>query len=165
MIYILEGADGTGKSTLAEKLARHVHGMVIHAYFDELWDMKTYHETLIKVAQDLDQQGIPVVLDRWALSELVYGKAFRGGPSFNVAEMINGYGRVGVKWVYCKNDNAVENHNKNKKERHEMFDDMSQVVKLFDQAVTETPQLNWYTFDYDKVKTPAFLKKLTEDEV
>ena len=160
MIYVLEGPDGTGKSTLAKALAKETHAMVIHPYYNDQWEMKGYLTSIIKFAEDLNNQGINVVLDRWCISELIYGTIFRGGPAFDVPEMVAGYGS-GITWIYCRNDNAAANHLKNKKERDEMFADMTEVAELYDKFI-EQSDLDWHVFDFDKINTDDFIAEVAE---
>jgi len=155
MIFCLEGPDGTGKSTLAQRLANEVKGSIIHAYYKKDWNMKNYHESIIKAASLLSDFN-PVILDRWAPSEHVYAKVFREGESYNTKTLINKW-KDKIVWIYCRNDNAVANHLKNKEVRNEMFLDMTRVVKEFDQYVKSTPELNWLIFDFDKIDTNEFL--------
>lgn len=160
MIYILEGPDGTGKTTLANEIAEQRKASIIHSYFDKSWNIKDHHKDMFKAAKIINKWR-DVVLDRWAVSELIYGTVFRGGPGYDV------YGYLwemdielqDVIWIYTRNDNAVENHLKNMKERDEMFNDMSEVAKLYDEFI-EKSDLNWITYDYDKVDMKEFVAKL-----
>lgn len=163
MIYILEGADGTGKSTLAAKIAEATGGNVLHQTYNKDWNMELYHRDVMRAALVL-QRFQPIVLDRWAPSEAVYGPIFRGKPAYNIETMIAAFYGLDIKWVYCRNDNAAENHRQNMKKRVEMFDDMTQVTKDFDEYVKKHPQLKWRTFDFDKMNTETFIEGLLTDE-
>lgn len=162
MIYVLEGPDGTGKTTLANEIARQVNGFVVHATYNKYWDMKAYHTKLMQNARELDESGISVILDRWAPSERVYGNVFREGESFSTKRLIDKY-NDGIVWIYCWNENAAENHLKNKERREEMFGDMSKVAKEFDKYVREN-DFGWihYNFNHDNVR--QFVKGLPRDE-
>lgn len=164
MIYILEGADGTGKSTLANEIAKQKHGQVLHPYYDKTWNMEKYHIAFIESAILFANEGIPVILDRWAPSEFVYGDVFRNGPSFDTSKLIEKYQDLITEWIYCRNDNAIENHLKNKETREEMFDDMSQVVTKFDYYIEYTSNnwlhIPWKIYDFDKVNMKQFVKDL-----
>lgn len=150
MIYILEGPDGVGKSTLAHKIAKITKGHILHCSYKKSWDIEEYHEDILEAAILLDEYQ-SVVIDRWAVSEHVYGTVFRGQPIYNVLNFIKKHNTNDFKWIYCHNDNAVENHLKLAKERKEMFNDMSKVVELYDSFVNLTREvINWYDFDYDK---------------
>lgn len=160
MIYILEGPDGVGKTTLANEILKRTKGHLLHATFDDNWNIKEYHRELIRIAKQLSKYQ-DVVLDRWAISELVYGNVFRSGPSYNVNDFIFEEIYPGeVVWIYCRNDNAVENHLKNQRTRKEMFESMEQVVEEYDKVIKETHYLNWRVYDYDKIDRRDFVKGL-----
>lgn len=77
-IVILEGANATGKSTLAEKLRSEFNAVVIHQTYrfrDRIFD---YHTAVLKRALALSKTRL-VVLDRLWMSEEVYAHVYRGG--------------------------------------------------------------------------------------
>ncbi len=161
MIYCLEGPDGTGKSTLATEIAKQKNATVMHPYFNTKWNMLAYHSAFIHAAEEMNDAGINVVLDRWAPSEAVYGKVFRGGEGFDTESLVRYYyPMLPITFIYCRNDNAVENHLRNREDRHEMFDDMSQVVSEFDLYVEAHEWMNWIVYDFDKVNMEDFVTKL-----
>lgn len=160
MIYIVEGADGTGKSTLVEEISREKNAHIEHCSYRKEWDILAYHQQLMISAQVLSEVGINVVFDRWAPSEAVYGEVFRGGESYDVEALIKNYGRKAI-WVYCWNENALENHEKNKEERPEMFEDMSEVVKKYGEFVLKTSDyLLWNQFNFNHNNVKEFVKEL-----
>lgn len=78
MIYILEGPDGSGKTTLANKLIEMTGGHYYHFSYprskeeaDRLF--KTYYEKLT-----LLQHFSNSVIDRMWISTMVYGEILRG---------------------------------------------------------------------------------------
>lgn len=166
MIYILEGPDGVGKTTLAEEIAKQKDATVVHPYFNKKWNMEAYHTAFIQFAEYMSDAGINVVLDRWTPSEEVYAKVFRDGAAYNTDSMIRYYYhqlKLPIVFIYCRNDNAVKNHLKNSKERHEMFEDMTRIVEEFDEYVEQRPEMNWLHYDYDKVNMEEFVKELPDE--
>lgn len=160
MIYIVEGADGTGKSTLANKIAEVKKASVLHSYFDKTWEIWDHHRDMLDAAEKVAKWR-PVVLDRWAHSELVYGSVFRNGPSYPIEFMISSIKEPeNVIWIYCRNDNAVKNHLKNAKQRSEMFDDMTKVVEKFEAVIDAENDRAWVTYDFDKVNVTKFVEDL-----
>lgn len=157
MIYILEGPDGTGKSTLANALQEKTKGHLMHLTFNKHWDMKAYYMAAYKAALELSEYQ-DVIIDRWIPSEIIYGHVFRGGPSFNTSE-IPGFDKA--TYIYCWNDNAVENHLANKKNRAEMFDDMTHVVAAFDKYI-ETSPLPWKKYNFNHMSVEAFIEDVTK---
>lgn len=165
-IYIIEGPDGTGKSTLANKIAEETKGHILHASYDKNWNIEKYHFDLIDVAFRLSKYQ-SVVLDRWAISEFVYGTVFRGGPSYDTAGLIEDSMDDKIVWIYCENEDAVKNHLANSKKRKEMFDDMTKVVEEFDDYV-EYSSNNWlqipwikYNYNYNWINIDEFVKEVT----
>lgn len=163
MIYILEGPDGVGKSTLAAAINERTKGHILHCTWKKEFNMQKYFRDILSVARKLDEYQ-DVVIDRWAPSELVYGEVFRGGASFDVHEYLWEEGiDTKLKFIMCRNDNAVENHLKHKYERIEMFEDMSEVVKGFDKLRLDADFLDWIDYDYEKVDMNEFVKEITKD--
>lgn len=163
MIYILEGPDGVGKTTLASAINHQTKGHIFHCTWKKDWDMRQYFLDVLNAAKSINKYQ-SVVIDRWAPSEHVYSQAFRGGPAFDVFEFLWTHGiDEDITFIICRNDNAIENHLKHRERRIEMFDDISKVVKGFDDFVKDTEFLNWTTYDFDKVNKYAFVKRLLSD--
>ncbi len=155
-VYVIEGCDGTGKSTLADKLAAKTQGVVIHLTYKKDWDIHLYHLRTMEYAQALSAAGIDCILDRWALSEYIYGTVFREGASYDTEQAMHAFP---VKWIYCRNDRAVENHVQNAMVRDEMFDDVKEVFRLYEEYI-QASDLDWSVFDFDKVVTDDFVEVL-----
>jgi thymidylate kinase len=163
VIYVLEGADGTGKSTLANEIAAQKKTSVIHSYFDPSWDIRHHHMDMLDAALKVSKWR-PVVLDRWAHSELVYGTVFRGNPGYDVQQAIKKLNnRDDIVWIICENDNTIQNHLRNRELRNEMFDDMSDVVLMF-RSIVRAEEFDgtrkWIHYDFDKVDMTEFVKEL-----
>lgn len=161
MIYVLEGADGTGKTTLARKILDKTNGHYLHSTYDRYWNIQDYHQQIAESAISLNIYQ-DVVIDRWALSELIYGNVFREGPSYNVETTLKNLdNEEWVTWVYCKNDNAIINHLRNKRKRKEMFNDMTEVTKEYDKYINIS-ELEWIIFDFNKHNLDDFVKDLLQ---
>jgi len=86
-IYLLEGADGTGKTTFAEHMVDY---LLLQGYPDVAFihngpeDAKLpgslYHHSRAQLLDAVARRaaGIPTIIDRTFLSELVYGQLYRG---------------------------------------------------------------------------------------
>lgn len=163
-IIILEGIDGAGKTTLAREIADKTKGHILHATFNKNFDMEEYHTDLIETAIVLSQYQT-VVIDRWAPSEFVYAKVFRDGASYDTGKLIEDYFEKVSHWVYCRSDDAVENHLRNKEQRVEMFEDMSDIIDEFDDYVQYTStnwiHIPWKTYDFAKVNMKEFVESIT----
>ncbi len=161
-IIILEGPDGTGKTTLANRIAERTKGSILHSTYRKGMKVDDYHFAVAQAAFLIASEGDTVVIDRWAPSERIYGTVFRGGESYSTDQFIDNLlasTPVPIKWVYCRNDHAVENHLKNKENRDEMFDDMTEVARLFDEYVKNS-DLDWIEYDFNKVKVGDFVDEL-----
>jgi thymidylate kinase len=168
-LYIIEGADGTGKTTLSNALLAETKGHLLHATFDKEWSIPEYHRALYESALTLLEYQ-DVILDRWSVSEEVYANAFRGGAQYSADEwMEHAMGKDVLNdpsqtvFIYCSNDSAIENHKENMKTREEMFDDMSPVVREYEKYMGRTA-LNWHRYDFTKVDMDMFVKMITIKE-
>lgn len=81
-IILLEGADASGKSTLADLLIKHHQARYLHSTVRR--DIWRWHLGALRFATDECDRRL-VVLDRLHLSELVYGTVFRGGVAYGNA--------------------------------------------------------------------------------
>jgi thymidylate kinase len=81
MLIIVEGADGTGKTTFCEALDTHIRGKWnvpverLHRGVPEKPVVEEYTDDLRTYARGC---GRHVVCDRWHLGELIYGPLYRG---------------------------------------------------------------------------------------
>lgn len=161
MIYIVEGADGVGKTTLAEEISTQLKAANLHCSYKSGWNMLDYHTAMIQCAEAINDLDINVVLDRWAPSEKVYASVFREKESYDTDSLIKYYyPMLEITWIYCRNDNAVSNHLENKKIRPEMFESMVDVVNEFDAYIQDHKWMKWIVYDYNKVDMEEFVKGL-----
>jgi thymidylate kinase len=163
-LYILEGPDGTGKTTLAKSIADATGGHILHGTYNESWDVKKYHETMLEAATSL----LPyqdVVMDRWALSELVYGTVFRGEPAYQVMDTMKSHEDKlrEARWIYCRHDDVVKNHERNKEIRFEMFDNMEKVQAMYDGFVRVDKEREWLVYDFGRVALNDFVIEITKE--
>jgi len=147
MITILEGTDGTGKSTHASWLATTTKGKLIHAgapihanwYQEYVKPIKTHLETMPEV---------PLVLDRWHMGEMIWPKVFGRKSLFTSFEeydkccafvaMFN----TQVKVLY-RNPDAIVNTLMLRNEQ-DQIDDVLRGQELFLDLVDRT---NWLNID------------------
>lgn len=109
MIIIIEGNDGTGKTTLANDLAKALPGYYKVIHRTHLTD--TPKSELFKIYKDLLLKNTNVILDRAWYSEMAYGPVFRGKSCISVDEMHELeelLHSLGGCVVYCHSENAYK---------------------------------------------------------
>ena len=166
-IYVVEGPDGAGKTTLANKLAEPSHVLHCGNRFHSM--MVEYHMTICLQALALSKTG-PVVIDRWWPSEIVYSAVFRGGTKFpEIGRMLD---RVATKhgfvYVMCIPDDKeqyINSFNELKSTRDEDFSDMSLTYDHYVDLCADFPSK--MTVYYDRFDTETvnvdFIRKVGED--
>lgn len=77
-IVCIDGANATGKTTLAEELKRRHNAVIFHQTYRFRDKIFAYHTAALHLAMKLAQTRL-VVLDRLWLSEAVYASVYRGG--------------------------------------------------------------------------------------
>jgi|TARA_R100001510_G_scaffold47358_1_gene44656 thymidylate kinase len=130
-IIIIEGADCTGKTTLAKYLcdkfkARYMH-LRIHKKM-EIWHTATVRRAIRLAKKEL------VVIDRHWPSEETYAYERADGPEYNPKELYKKLKEANTLYVWCapEDSSKVINMHKNKKlERHEEYSDISKVVERY----------------------------------
>lgn len=101
-IVVVEGPDGSGKTTLAMKLCASMGAKYLHLTYRFKNQMFNYHTAAIELALKYAEKQ-PVVIDRWWPSELIYADVFRGGSTIKHSGRF--LDRValkhGVTYVFC----------------------------------------------------------------
>lgn len=126
-IFVLEGPDGAGKTSLAMELKELLGARYIHLTYRFKNKMEVYHRAAINLAAHLAQHQ-PVIIDRWWPSEIVYAEAYRGGSKvtkhYFLLELIAS--RLGVTYVMClpqPRDIYIKHFEDLKSQRNEMYDE------------------------------------------
>lgn len=84
MIIIIEGPDGSGKTTLAEKLSRQTGYPIVHKE-----QPKSEEERLLMMGDYLQtiRSGKNMIFDRCWYSEMAYGPVMRDGSAISYPDM------------------------------------------------------------------------------
>jgi hypothetical protein len=152
-IFVIEGPDGTGKSTLAKALCEKLDARYRHLTYRWPQSMDLYHWAgLERCLADSTRQ--PVVLDRWWPSEIVYAAAFRGGTKW--PEWSRMLDRVALKhrvfYILARpqdKDAYVKHYEILKGKRVEMYDSMHKVYDLFgDWQTTMEGRVDFMMYDF-----------------
>lgn len=83
MIYVIEGSNKVGKSTGLSYVAKRPNCLVINSRYINFAMVDREQESYISALttldciSDLSTQGMHIFIDRFHLSELVYGKMYR----------------------------------------------------------------------------------------
>ena len=132
-IIVIDGIDGTGKTTLAKALEAEIDLLtlgevrIVHATYKPEWNMQEYHQNIVDQAKYVDF----LIVDRLCASEYAYGEVYRDGASYNIfAFLLKMYMNHEVTWIYANHGDAVENFAKLKETRVEMYPDTQKMFKV-----------------------------------
>lgn len=126
-IFVLEGPDGAGKTSLAKALVDLTGARYIHLTYRFPDKMHLYHTAALRMCMRLSMKS-PVVLDRWWPSEIVYADAYRGGSKFTKYYFMLEHvaNEIGLVYAMCLPDDKkryIEHYNVLKSKRAEMYDE------------------------------------------
>jgi thymidylate kinase len=134
-IIVVEGADGSGKTTLIDHLVKHHGARRMHSVAKRnhvLWDAG-----MVRRGERLVGQGELAVFDRHWVTELVYGPIFRGSTAYSNETAADFDERIrcapGV-YVLCVPTDArkhLERFEALKSQRSEAFQSIEQVVQRY----------------------------------
>lgn len=114
-VIVIDGPDCSGKTTLANSIIEHFGGKekvaYIHATYRFRTKMDVYHRAIYERAMKLAQK-MPVIIDRWWSSEIVYAKAFRGRTSWpkNARIFDRLARRAGFMYIFALPEDAEKYH-------------------------------------------------------
>lgn len=77
-VFVVEGPDGSGKTTLCQELVRQTGARYYHLTYRFKDRMNLYHAAALELALRWSDER-PVILDRWWPSEIIYADVYRGG--------------------------------------------------------------------------------------
>lgn len=147
-IIVIEGADFSGKSTLANDLMQKYRNHVyIHCAVTP--DIHALHTNAILNAIHLSED-FTVIIDRLHYSELVYGPIFRNGVSYDVETFDKIYSSETyqqIRKILClpPKEIVLEGFKKRAARGGEMFDT---VEKVYDEYAKNP--LGWKIYDWTK---------------
>lgn len=133
-IFIIEGPDGAGKTTLAHELKKH---FLPFATYVHLGPPKPYEDVLHQYATVLYEASLnprATIIDRLHIGESIYGPIIRGKDRLGaegktlIQRMISGYGAVEV---LCLPDYAIAADNWRLNQGHEYVKKTDQYEKIY----------------------------------
>jgi hypothetical protein len=150
-LIILDGPDGSGKTTLAREIVHQTGGHYMHLTYRFKEKMFTYHLANLHRAIKLSATKV-VVVDRLWMSELCYANAYRGGSKWPLAyrmleRLILKHAALEVVCLPKDIHRHLDEFQGLRKHREEMFTDIGPVVieyhKLWDK-VRDWPHIRRY---------------------
>jgi len=136
-IIVLDGPDGCGKTTLAEKFQEMYGAKIIHlTWSKELEEvMDSYMIDAIQEAVDLSKDNL-VILDRAWLSEICYSEAFRDGTNWeglhhNCDSLLISNRAFNIVCKPLNVNRGIERFNSLKSERKEMYENIDNIFKYY----------------------------------
>lgn len=169
-LLIVEGPDGSGKTTFCKSIAEANNGIYVHSTYWKGMNAYQYH---IKQLRDsiteaqLNDKNL-IVMDRLFLSEGVYGDVFRDGPSYDVDAFYNfirnklqafDFSRkIYTTFIYCKppKDFLLANWGN----KAEMFDKIEPVYERYEWYMKCGYDKIFTKYDYTKETAQQFYNKI-----
>lgn len=97
-IFVLEGADSSGKTTLARAVVRRTGASTLHSIpFERCVEA---HDEILCAAMRLSRHQA-VIVDRHWVSEQVYGPAVRGRAQYRGPRLDRNWRAIGARFVLC----------------------------------------------------------------
>lgn len=161
MLIIVEGPDGTGKSTLVKTL-REKYKFISRKPIDRNRKYQSYYwkKFLDKYSKG---KGIYVV-DRCYLSELVYRLAMNDlWPNISLLNIAKLLETNNVKYIFCKNDNGYVNAKKRGEDYIKSLNEHVKVTNtyIFVQTLLEKfAKCEIYNYDYEKDNLDTLVKNI-----
>lgn len=134
-VILLEGPDGTGKSTLADFLVNKFDGHYVHRTWRRGMDVWDHHTEALQIANERAHQQL-VVIDRLWPSEAIYGNVFRKESDYkhNSRAMDRVLLRMAAIYVLCvpsDPDYVRAVHKRKAGEGLEMYTNIDQVIDRY----------------------------------
>jgi hypothetical protein len=158
-LFIIEGPDCSGKTTLAKFLSHKLDMVYMHMSGHPALHraMPEYHQqTLDSIEWNMKENGMRFVLDRSWPSEWVYGREFRTHlvDRFPFKEFQDRLQGLGAKYVFCMDDKIEERHAAEHVPKNHLPYDRSDfhgvVVGYQILMTTMTVRPDVYTYDLEK---------------
>lgn len=153
-IYLIEGCDCSGKTTLAQQLKEkfpnhvYIHNSVVP-------NMKDAHQNVIQTALQA-QKTHTVIIDRLHLSERFYGNEFRHGTAYDTEaldQLLNECSNLKRIICHLSWEDIKEIHSKRYATGQEMYSTISNIWKAYENF--NSP--NWVKYNWKTQKLEDIL--------
>jgi thymidylate kinase len=186
-LFIFEGPDAVGKTTLAIHLARHIKGLVWHMTCTKLLApaMKDYQLNAIENARE-NLPAMSVVFDRLWPSEICYGNVLRPASMVNLTPVRMETSKLDPVYVFCLDEKGAESA----ADRHESMQDPAHPydretylqiyaeyeklvahlkgqpghnveVRYFDSRIVDMPAVHQYNFGFCEALRQKYLNSVS----
>lgn len=137
-IIVLDGADASGKSTLAKAIMSEVvddggdflylHGLP--------WPGKVWgeHMRMLDQARDAARREEVVVIDHYWIAEQLYGAEYRGGPAYDptfIDQQLQSLGAISVLCVPCDLEAQAHRHKERRRLGLEEFEHARGIIRRY----------------------------------
>lgn len=161
-IYILEGPDCCGKTTVAKEIQKMTGYPIWHLrYFSDPEKMQfqfDYIENYLKHWLSDNGDGDGIILDRLILSNQAYQSVFKDGPIVKNAQsiydfLVNEQTFANVTFVNCipsDKERWLKFFAKKKEERVEQYDDVEKMSQVYDAYMKKFWDEYVFAFHYNQ---------------
>ena len=160
MIYILIGADGSGKTTTAQKFMDKYKASYIHATYNKNMDVFKHHENIMNFVAE-ESQWQDFVVDRFSPCEYAYGNVYRDGESFDTVELMRQlYSKAKDKpvLIYCnptQNKYGIDG-------REEMFENKTTELNKYYKEWLDKAGLPYLEYDWQSETFEELEKRISD---
>ena len=162
-IIILEGPDGAGKSYFASILANKYNGIILHQKYKFKNKIDLYYMAVFKKALDISKNKL-VILDRFHISEIIYGEVFRNGSKFPwilkyYKEIFNSLGAITILCIPKDIKQGEEWFKQVKAIRSEMYPNITKIIEKYINYSISNPNILTYNKD-DAQNTKGYIEEI-----
>ena len=149
MIILIDGPDGSGKTTLAKKFIEKGYSYI---HLDKFEDVNEGYKKLIAQLQESKKENKDIIIDRAIISNLIYSHVF-GGEIVNISLALTFISLCDKIYVCLPHDKEKhkELYNKLKNKRSEVYNSMEEVYDWYDFLLQMNSKIHQYDMFEDSI--------------